>query len=554
MLFSALKEILKQEFFLPVLVFYHSFSLKLKVIGKKPGGTMKHVKNLVFLILLIQNNLFPAHFNDLLQDFLISGNHETTEILGKTKQAVQKLEEAVTINTEKLKDFAEQKSKELQKRAEDETKKITERYEQEATKLHQAVQDQSKELKSRATEQILALISRAEVEALKAKQQARQSLLKEKIEILGNGTPSMSWKDKTRKEFTQNIQFLKDIIIQGETPQEAKEFLNLLEDQVSWMDTTLVTTQKQSDESYIKLVQKTQLLERVAQVQKDSEPILKQRIETEKETLPNLSRLRLLLLYDINDTLQQKRTETGVPALLSPEEQDQLINRVILTASKETKPVIDESIKQELDKTKNLLTQAKEETMAIKQATTQKIEGESKSKLTLETQVRKVQAELNQQEQKIAATTRHIKMAAGQKLENLARHNLEQQTIILDTNQKLVQTKQKLINTQSKVLVQRKGRLHADKKVDLISDLLDRRVQETRYAMDTKKTFLDEQMHRITEREKMLIRSLTQKAEEQPTSPAPPIDGQLQEQKLRDSLEQELARRDQENQALRKQF
>lgn len=110
---------------------------------------------------------------------------------------------------------------------------------------------------------------------------------------------SVEWKNKTARDFYQDVSYLKDVVVQGESPQEARDFVERFEKQSRWFDYTLATTRFVSDPSYQSLTQKCARLHDIVAVQKKAEQMLLRTLEPLKLPSQEANKVRVNLLYNL---------------------------------------------------------------------------------------------------------------------------------------------------------------------------------------------------------------------------------------------------------------
>lgn len=320
-------------------------------------GLMTKVKSSVFLSLLLggclnaQDEHEPMTLSSLAHDMSMVSDAQEQRTLLKIEQAAQKLEDDIAKKTEVLKAGAAEASH-----------KIFMDYAEQKENIITQAQTQECELKKQAAQRILELITKAEEEALHAKNKARQALLKEKLETLKTG--GTDWKQELKQSFMQNLDYLRDIINQGESTDEAAAFSASFDEQSQWLDTMLATTKNMTQPGYYQLEQKRAALENIVNAQKNTEAFLQEKIKSEKQVMLDFASLRLIALYDINSVMHQKSGD-GIAALAATEltkEEAASIASSIINSDKAAQ------VKQKARDTKNRLLLAEQEIAQLKAA------------------------------------------------------------------------------------------------------------------------------------------------------------------------------------------
>jgi hypothetical protein len=412
------------------------------------------------------------NLSSLVKDLAHMSNQDTKRILDQVQATVQQLETSLEQNAAHIRSVTEQKADVLKEEAEKQSKKIFQDYASRANQMQEQADLEITNLKRHAAQKVLQLVARAEEDALKAKQKAREEMLKD---LKDTTAPSQAWKETLVQSFSKDIALLKDIILQGETPQQADDFAKRLDQQMNWFDTTLASTHAPTDASYYVLHQKQQALDHLVTAQQQAEKILN-RVQDDTKDL-NFKRLRLMALYDINDALQKKSAD-GVAAVaateLSNEEIAQIVSQLIERAKtpQPTAPMVQAKATQP----------------------TQHVEEPKHTQEPLLTQ----EQNTFQQAKMIAQAEESIKRLFIPKLEALSKENLNLQTILMDTQQKMTQLNDKVTQSEHKLKValdqEHALRMQAQARMSLVEELGDRRYDELLTYLDTKKTFLHEPM------------------------------------------------------------
>jgi len=433
----------------------------------------------------------PFTMQELFRSTPISESPEVQRIIQQAQVSAARLEEAIAKNTEVLQQTVQQKTDEFQKQAERESRKIFDQYAQKAATLQREAEKQTTQLRHDAANQILSLIGKAEKEALEARHKARQDALQKTLVTFEHTGQLVSWKDRMRKEFDGSIAYLQDIITQGESAQEAEDFLSRFREQSLWFDNVLATTHQQTGPQYYQLDQKKTALSNIVLTHKDAEKILKARIQL-LEQPKEYKKLRLNLLYEINDFMQQKgRAGTAAVAStsLTEKEKENLVERVLQPGAKPQ----EEPVKKQDDVEKKLQ--------------------ETQVQLDV-TQKRITQLEQHLQSSAVASV-QQFKQRYVPKFEALSKENIELNTILMDTNQKLVSLKQQLARSTERSskefskLRKEMGNYKKDTKqitrrAELAEELADRKLQENGLQFDVKKTLYNERNHAVRTKEALI--------------------------------------------------
>ena len=189
------------------------------------------------------------------------------------------------------------------------------------------------------------------------------------------------WKTAMRQEFLRALTYVQSIVIQGETPEETKDFLTYFNNQVVWLDKALESARALEDPVLNKLKQQKDILENVVRAQKETEIILQDNLVNIIITSPRYAILRLMLLYEINSAMQQDGKGDIAPSILtvlSDDQKQQIVDKIlqkedmrtqdILGMQKETFGLAEKQLQDQLEEALNRLKKAEQETLALEAA------------------------------------------------------------------------------------------------------------------------------------------------------------------------------------------
>lgn len=126
------------------------------------------------------------------------------------------------------------------------------------------------------------------------------------------GKISNDWKKQVDVDFSNDLEFLSKIVIEGEGDQEERQdFKNRFEELKKWFNKALSNTEYFFDSNYNALKQKKLSIAGVVKAQKIADEIIDEKskqISFDKKLLP---KIKLLVLYEIN-SITQKNMQEGV--------------------------------------------------------------------------------------------------------------------------------------------------------------------------------------------------------------------------------------------------
>lgn len=454
----------------------------------------------------------------LLHDMALIDEQETQRMYQEKQKDAKKIEDNIIKSTENIEQETELETKALGRQATKESRSVFNRYAQDIQELNDQASQQTIQLKQEAAQKIVDMIADAEKEALTTKNKAHKKLLHKKLQTFEKDK-LQTWKIPLQQEFNSHVTFLKNIIVQGESPEQVDDFIKCFDRQNTWFDTTLATTIKPTDSSFFQLEQKNMQFKNIIDAYKATESLLQERIDQIKQPLIAYNKIQLLLLYEISSFIQRNGGNGLFTPTLSQEEKNNLVDKVIgdaLLQSTYEVPQKAPLTAQASQKEKDMLSIAGEPAQASNER------HEDKSSLSRERPDMMMAKDLNSHQREIFVP----------KLEQAYKNTLELETIILDTNQKLTRSFDKINTIQQEIDLlktsitdYKKQTSQAITKASLIDDLADRRIQEYKLMLDLKHTRADEYY------------------QPQPLSQSRESKQEAQEKKYRLELEQELITR-----------
>lgn len=452
--------------------FHWSYCLLFSIYAQVVGAELQQPNNSITL-------------STFLHDMARVDEQETQRMYQEKQQEAKRIEQKIIESTEQIKQEAKQKTKALHRQATKESRSVFNRYAHDIQDINDEASQQAIKLKQEAAHKILDMVADAEKETLAAKHKARKKLLREKLQRFENDK-LQTWKDPLQKEFNSHVTFLKNIIVQGESPEEADDFLQHFDRQSTWFDATLAATTKPTDLSFFQLEQKNMQLKNIVDVYQSTESIVQDRIKEISQPLPAFNKIQLLLLYEINAFIQHKGGNGLFTPTLSQEEKNNLVDKVISNALLQStyKLTQKESLTaQTSQKDKDMLSIAGEPAQDSKESY-KEYSGLSRKRPDM---IMVKDFSSRQREMFIP------------KLEQAYKNTLELETIILDTNQKLSHSfdkittiQQEITDLKTAITDYKKKTSHAISKALLTDDLADRRIQEYKLMLDVKHTRVDE--------------------------------------------------------------
>lgn len=354
------------------------------------------------------------------------------------------------------------------------------RFAEQTEMLNIQIQEEILALKRRAAQQILSVVAQAESDALKEKNTVHEELARQELSCEGNLSMDRSWKERLNKDFSENLMYLENVILQGETAQEAEDFIKRFRSQMQWFRSTLAATNNQQDIAYYQLHQKTAALANIVGAHKKTLVSLKNKLSSEEYLLPEYNKLKLIALYEINSLIQQKNGD-GIAAIaattLSKDDIQNIVATVLAEAHRQNAGMPASIIHD------NTLTTPETKNFTYAQHPTT---------IQQSLQLPKI------------PTYASIPPALIDRIEETSKENLQLQTIILDKDQKITDLKQEnrllqQIAEEHKIL---SGQAAA--RQSLTEELADGQIRDYKDHFDTKKTLLHEQMEQLSLQEQIL--------------------------------------------------
>lgn len=267
-------------------------------------------------------------------------NQDARDLRAKTESVLRRLQSEAAFMIDDYTIHAEKSESELKERATRQAKKIHEQAERDAQMLIKQAEEQTVKLKEetakkimlaeeKRAEEMLSAVYSAEQEALKIKFNERKKQLNKGVKnfSLGSDIPAFlssrvpvtqEWRDNTFKKFEKDSCFIRKIILDGETPDEARDFINKFNEQAMWFDATLRGTQYIHDAFYEQIISKQSSINKLAVVQNKADDVIKRFAEKIALSDSEQQKLRLFVLYDLNSMVNKAMAQTNATDQLLP--------------------------------------------------------------------------------------------------------------------------------------------------------------------------------------------------------------------------------------------
>ena len=427
----------------------------------------------------------------LLAPAITDNNPEIAALVKKAEKMTKKLETDVAEKIASLKEEASEKITSINKKAEHKTKKIKheaelraqalqENTKAEIKKVHDQIEHHTLALQHDIAKKVTSLVNEAEEKALAARQRAREKAFADRLSTIARvkdpatsadpllTTPAIineEWRTKVFEQFNTDTALVKQIIIEGETPDQISDFITHFNKQTLWLDQTLRDTRVPNDASYKKLMDKRGALNKIVDAQKKADALLQDITRKTMLADNHYKKIRLMALYDLNVLAQKKHTH-----LLSDDE----INQVVLALAYEAVP---EKIKQlyptfvPSSKTAGVAITAPYASTGTPQDDAQikklkdELEQKLKEKTTIESRLKQTEQEKAALEQQKATALKE----ASQKFEHRFKDQLEQ-------NMQLKQTNESLQKSSANVLAQKE--IEFNEKTASLKKSFDQKLEE----------------------------------------------------------------------------
>lgn len=241
-------------------------------------------------------------------------------VLQKAKKEAERVQKEAEHTAQRIELKAKRRMNRLDKRKQDILKRQKER---EDYVTHQA-QKESLKIKHEAEQQALSIINKAEEHALRLRalfEQKGTNVKDARIPI------TSEWRNQSLEEFRADTAFIKKIILEGEEKRvEQEAFITLFDQQQQWFEQTIEGTQYFFDDAYNALVERKNALAVLVDAQRQADDILNDIILQEHLPEEVFSKVRTLILYELNAVLQD---ETSVATFMDVDTVQRIAQGVI---------------------------------------------------------------------------------------------------------------------------------------------------------------------------------------------------------------------------------
>ncbi len=170
---------------------------------------------------------------------------------------------------------------------------------------------QAERLRRKTVIAIEKMIERADKEALKIKVAKRRKIMRSFL-AASHRTERLAWKMGLQDEYLEHLQFLEDIVRQGESEKEYQELAEKFQRQREWFDAQLKKMQSPSDKGYFLLFSKVQVLKNIMASFEHVARMLDNRIKQAGIVVQDIDKARVLALYDIQALVTDKKDASGI--------------------------------------------------------------------------------------------------------------------------------------------------------------------------------------------------------------------------------------------------
>lgn len=201
------------------------------------------------------------------------------------------------------KEFAQQALEEQRGRLEKE-RKIIDKVEEVALKIKQ--EERKKLFEKEAAQLAKRKIAPEQRPVIEVQAQASPRVLLRKKKTVSSGVPvTDEWRDTIAQSFRRDIKFIQDIIVEGESPEQAGEFAQVFNEQAMWFDSTLRSTQCFHDACYSEVIQKKSVIDKLALAQKKANDIVAHFSRKAGLSKREQEKLSLFVLYDLHGVISK---------------------------------------------------------------------------------------------------------------------------------------------------------------------------------------------------------------------------------------------------------
>jgi len=299
---------------------------------------MKNLKTdcllFILILLLAYSNVssidVPGGIDTRAMSPLITQDHGVSIILQQAEFAIEKLkrdaekrEELVERSTDedlhKYRIAIDDKIKQLQSEADKKAGDLEDKRRLEIKRLRYELDRRQLEIKNQAQDQALRLVQEKNSQEFIEKHggslnpgEIRNPKIENQSFIVSSGlgmslyalTPEL--RKAMRTSFAGDIQYMKNIVLQAESPAEAMDFARRFNEQNRWFESMLASIGHQGDNRFKELERKKKNLSMLVSLQKRAEKVVEGLIKMLKLDSKKRSKISLLILYDLNDLYQKK--------------------------------------------------------------------------------------------------------------------------------------------------------------------------------------------------------------------------------------------------------
>lgn len=253
---------------------------------------------------------------------------ERDELQVQAEKNLKRIENEIKQQAKLIKQQAEVQAKEIQAKAAGDANRLLKQAQEETRKIKEENAKRASAAQQKRLQEMLVVVNKAEEGALKIKHEERQRRLAEEIQqavsskktinidslplptyvkkVVHSGVPvTQEWRDSMFASFDNDSHFIKNIIVQGESPDEAADFVNKFNEQSMWFDSTLRGTQYYHDASYAQVMHKKSIINKLAEAQEKADDIMERFGKKVSLSDSEQQKLRLFVLYDLNGIINK---------------------------------------------------------------------------------------------------------------------------------------------------------------------------------------------------------------------------------------------------------
>jgi len=252
-------------------------------------------------------------------------------LVEKAQREAEALKRKAAREIEGVEKKIERRKQKLEKKRAEVLRKEESRFE----RTHQRAQEELESIRKKAERDALKLVQEAEMRALdlrdKLDAQDKEDRKKSVVAI------TAQWREGVIKEFKEDTDFIKTIVMRGEVSRRERDnFVILFDEQLAWFKKKVAAVVSFFDETYKVVVAKKNALNVLVDAQRQADEIIADLSLVNHLAVKVSDQLRVLALYEINNHLREHKASD---VYMSAEAITRLVSSVTKTISPEKRVV-----------------------------------------------------------------------------------------------------------------------------------------------------------------------------------------------------------------------